>query len=51
MSFLVCQDGNYGENCQHSCSGHCKNPPCDKFTADGTCPNLECKLGFKGDNC
>ena len=47
----VCPDETYGEECMYKCSANCKNPPCDKFTADGTCPDGECNPGFTGDNC
>ena len=51
MNRIVCPDGTYGVECAHNCSSNCKNPPCDKFTADGACPNGECDSGFKGNNC
>ena len=47
----ACEDGKYGDNCNGTCSEHCKNYPCDKFTQYGTCPQEECKSGYFLANC
>jgi hypothetical protein len=45
---LECDNGRFGPNCVHACSGNCLNGvPCDKST--GMCKS--CKVGYKGDLC
>lgn len=44
-----CDDGTYGYNCVHKCSGHCLNDSsCNKKT--GHC-DMGCKLGYTYSNC
>ncbi|XP_070191892.1 uncharacterized protein [Littorina saxatilis] len=45
----ACKDGLYGEQCDQTCSGHCKdNDICDNYY--GTCLT-DCSTGYRGDDC
>lgn len=54
LNFVVyyvteCDDGTYGYDCLHNCSGHClNNSPCNKHT--GHC-ELGCKPGYTNVFC
>lgn len=44
-----CDDGTYGYDCLHNCSGQCLNDfPCNK--QNGYCEK-GCKPGYTTDNC
>ena len=46
---VECEDGTYGNNCVHNCSGYCLNDsPCNKQT--GHC-DMGCKLGYTNALC
>lgn len=46
--FAECNEGKFGQNCNHSC-GHClDNDQCNYI--NGTCPN-GCDNGFQGGQC
>ena len=47
----MCEDGNYGDNCNFTCSPNCQESVCDKFSDIGKCKDPGCKAGFKGGNC
>ncbi|XP_070192939.1 cell death abnormality protein 1-like [Littorina saxatilis] len=45
----ACTDGLFGEQCDQTCSGHCKdNDTCDNYY--GTCP-AGCSTGSRGGDC
>ena len=49
LSYLVCEDGTYGKNCVHNCSGNCLNDyPCNKQS--GHCDG-GCKPGYNNLLC
>ena len=45
----ACSPGEYGVNCEYTCSKQCEIQPCDRF--DGACPEGKCTTGFTGDDC
>ena len=47
--FTECPDNTYGISCS-PCSPNCKTPPCDKFSATGSCIG-SCLSGFDGAEC
>lgn len=46
MTFLECQHGSYGLNCQHKCNEKCTG--CNNV--NGFC-DRGCQPGWKGDYC
>lgn len=48
LHFAECNEGKFGQNCNHSC-GHClDNEQCNYI--NGTCPD-GCEIGYQGTQC
>lgn len=47
-SFIACDDGTYGKECNSVCGNCINEEPC--YHINGTCLN-GCAPGYKGDQC
>ena len=49
LFLLECSNGTYGYECQ-TCSEHCVNSICEKFSENGDCL-YGCEVGYTTKNC
>ena len=47
IAFVECDSGTFGNSCSSNC--HCINETCNPI--NGTCPDGECKPGYKDHTC